>query len=130
MHSQSWSPRDPLSAVTIEHTDYPDISETSTVLATDTLTSWSTPIREFLEERSPALTPEEILLLQKRATRYVIINGQLYKKSFSMPLLEPKEADYVLQEIHQGVCGNHMGGMALAQNVVRQPHGGHGISSK
>uniref|UniRef100_A0A2N9FH63 Uncharacterized protein n=1 Tax=Fagus sylvatica TaxID=28930 RepID=A0A2N9FH63_FAGSY len=48
--------------------------------------------------------------------------GTLYKKSFSLPYLRclaPDEANYVLREIHEGVCGNHSGARALQRKVVR-----------
>ena len=47
----------------------------------------------------------------------------LYKRSFSLPYLRclrPSEADYVLREVHEWICGNHLGGRSLAQKVLRQ----------
>lgn len=50
-----------------------------------------------------------------------MLDGQLYRRS-SYPLLKcvgPADANYILREIH-GVCGNHMGGRALAYKALRQ----------
>jgi hypothetical protein len=47
----------------------------------------------------------------------------LYKRSFSLPYLRclrPSEADYVLREVNEWICGNHLGGRSLAQKVLRQ----------
>ena len=34
--------------------------------------------------------------------------------------LDAEEARYVLEEIHEGVCGNHTAGRSLAHKVTRQ----------
>ncbi|XP_058106490.1 uncharacterized protein LOC131249739 [Magnolia sinica] len=36
--------------------------------------------------------------------------------------LRPDEADYVIREIHEGICENHSGGWALALKILRQGH--------
>ena len=33
--------------------------------------------------------------------------------------MEEKEAKYVLQEVHGGVCGDHMGAKSLVQKIMR-----------
>ena len=48
-----------------------------------------------------------------KASRYVLINDVLFKKSATCLLqrcLEMEEAQQVLQDIHEGDCGNHSGG--------------------
>ena len=60
--------------------------------------------------------------LRIRATRYVLMDEVLYKRGFSQPYLRclaPDEANYVLREIHEGVCGNHSGARSLIHKVVR-----------
>ncbi|KAL5565151.1 hypothetical protein UlMin_028315 [Ulmus minor] len=45
------------------------------------------------------------------------------QRSFSSPsltCLNEDQAKYVLQEVHEGVCGNHSSGRALAHKVLRQ----------
>ncbi|KAK3007254.1 hypothetical protein RJ639_016154 [Escallonia herrerae] len=58
-----------------------------------------------------------------KAARYALVEGTLYKKSFSLPYLRclrPSESIYALQEVHEGICGQHLGGRTLAQKILRQ----------
>uniref|UniRef100_A0A2N9HQX3 Uncharacterized protein n=1 Tax=Fagus sylvatica TaxID=28930 RepID=A0A2N9HQX3_FAGSY len=60
--------------------------------------------------------------LKVRASRFLMLQGTLYKRGFSLPYLRclaPDEANYVMREIHEGVCGNHSGARALQKKVVR-----------
>ncbi|XP_073129098.1 uncharacterized protein [Henckelia pumila] len=65
--------------------------------------------------------PKKAYRLKQRSLRFVMVEGVLYKRSFSGPLLKclgPKEAHYILKEIHEGCCGNHLGSYSLARKVV------------
>ncbi|GFZ14654.1 hypothetical protein Acr_24g0008440 [Actinidia rufa] len=60
--------------------------------------------------------------LQYRSVRFCIFKGKLYKRSFSGPLLKclrPEEAEFILREIHEGICGNHSGARSLAMKTIR-----------
>jgi hypothetical protein len=51
-----------------------------------------------------------------------MLQGTLYKKGFSLPYLRclaPDEDNYVMREIHEGICGNHSGARALQRKIVR-----------
>ena len=53
----------------------------------------------------------------------MLYNDKLYRRGYSMPLLKcatPLEAKYIMKEIHQGICGNHIGGQSLAFKALRQ----------
>ncbi|KAL0385496.1 UNVERIFIED_CONTAM: hypothetical protein Sradi_2943900 [Sesamum radiatum] len=55
--------------------------------------------------------------------RFILIDGNLYKRGFSSPLLKclnPDKANYILREVHEGSCGNHSGAQSLARKVLRQ----------
>ena len=61
-------------------------------------------------------------MVRKRETRYTILNDTLYKRGFSMPYLKcvnKKEAKYILEEIHEGVCEDHVGLRSLVSKVIR-----------
>ena len=57
--------------------------------------------------------PKQAHKIPVQAARFTLIEGHLYKRSFSGPYLRclnHSEALYVLAELHKGVCGNHSGG--------------------
>ncbi|XP_074355974.1 uncharacterized protein LOC141695641 [Apium graveolens] len=57
------------------------------------------------------------------AAKYVEYDGVLYKRGFNQPLLRyvgRDEGNYILREVHEGICGNHSGGGSLALKVLRQ----------
>ena len=53
----------------------------------------------------------------------MVLNDELYKRGFSQPYLrcvkEEEEAKYVLEEVHGGICGDHMGAKSLARKIMR-----------
>lgn len=66
---------------------------------------------------------EEAKNLKYRASHYVLIDDVMYKRGHSLPLLRClncEESDYVLREIHEGVCRNHSVGHSLSYKVLRQ----------
>ena len=52
-----------------------------------------------------------------------MINGQLYKQTFGgfyLRRLNKKKAQYVLDELHEGVCNNHLEERTLALQAHSQ----------
>ena len=50
-------------------------------------------------------------------------NGELYRRSLSHPLskcVSPEEGDYVLREIHEGICGAHEAQETLVRKALLQ----------
>jgi len=70
---------------------------------------WATNIVQYLKNE---LLPEDKGRARKtkvHATWYSLLEGILYKKDYSEPLLKclsKTEAEYVMKEIHEGVYGN------------------------
>ena len=61
--------------------------------------------------------------IQIQFTRFSIVDGQLHKRSLSGPYLKcltPEQGQYVLAELHEGICGNHPGGRMLAHRAHTQ----------
>lgn len=53
---------------------------------------------------------------------YVLIGDDLYWRGFSTPLLKfvsPREALYVMEELHNGICGFHTGRRTLKARALR-----------
>nr|XP_025680553.1 uncharacterized protein LOC112782405 [Arachis hypogaea] len=86
------------------------------------LHDWRTP---FLEYINTGAIPRDELKPQhfrRKASLYTSVGGKLYRRGFSQPLLKclsKDEAKEVMDEVHEGVCGNHIGGRALAAKIVR-----------
>ncbi|CAL2246368.1 unnamed protein product [Prunus armeniaca] len=81
------------------------------------------PIIQFLQNQTLPADPAEARRVRYRSTRYLIINVALYKRGFSLPYLQCltlEKGNYVLREIHEGICGNHSGACSLAQKAIRQ----------
>ena len=56
------------------------------------------------------------------ASHFVISGSTLYKRSFDTTLLrcvDEKEAEQLMKEVHDGVCGPHMNGYRLARKIMR-----------
>ena len=80
------------------------------------------PIWDYLIEGLLPNVPKEASKLRSRSARFTIHQGALYKQGFCTPILKciaKEDADYVLKEVHEGVCGNHIGAPALAGKVLR-----------
>ena len=61
--------------------------------------------------------------MKARATRYSIMNGVLYRRSFSGSYLRwlPREkVKCVVEQVHQGLCGMHIGERTLRHRIVTQ----------
>ncbi|XP_072074332.1 uncharacterized protein [Arachis hypogaea] len=84
--------------------------------------SWMDPIIEFLEKARIPSDEKLAKTIRREAAKYAIIQGQLFKKGLSQPLLKclrPEKTDYVLWKVHEGCCGHHIGGKALARKLIR-----------
>ncbi|XP_070007255.1 uncharacterized protein [Nicotiana sylvestris] len=59
--------------------------------------------------------------LRKKAARYCLDRGNLYRKMFGGPLarcLGPSQTEYVIKEIHEGHCENHVGERSLVKTII------------
>ena len=80
-----------------------------------------TPIVSFLLDGHLPQDTNEARKIRKRAARFTVLNNTLYKRGFSMPYLkcvDQDEAKYILDEIHEGVCGDHAGPRSLVSKVI------------
>jgi hypothetical protein len=87
----------------------------------DISNSWMTPITNYLKEETLSSDPVEARKLRIRSIRFVLIQGVLYKRGFLLPYLrclDKAEAEYVMREVHEGICGNHSGARSLVHKLV------------
>ncbi|XP_074346439.1 uncharacterized protein LOC141685225 [Apium graveolens] len=83
---------------------------------------WIDPIKSHLETGWLPDDAQEARKLSVRALRYSLIEGLLYKRSFVIPYLKclrPLKAEEALKEAHEGICGQNLGGRALAHKITR-----------
>ena len=84
--------------------------------------SWKDTIIAYLRNDELPEGNTKAPILRLTATRYVLYDDKLYKRDYSMLLLKcipPLEAEHVIKEIHEGICGNHAGGQSLAFKTLR-----------
>ena len=84
--------------------------------------NWTTPLIAYL--RSGILPDEKDAArkLKVRALRFMLIRDVLYKRGFSRPYLRclsHEKVDYVIREVHEGICENHSGARSLVHKLIR-----------
>uniref|UniRef100_A0A2N9EKU0 Uncharacterized protein n=1 Tax=Fagus sylvatica TaxID=28930 RepID=A0A2N9EKU0_FAGSY len=97
-------------------------TEKETINPISFTTTWMLPIIRYLKEGTLPADRAEAHKLRIRASRFQLLGGILYKMGFSRPhlrCLSPEEANYVIREVHEGVCGNHSGARSLAHKLTR-----------
>ena len=85
--------------------------------------SWMDPIWDYIIDGRLPDDLKEASKIRTRSARFTNHKGSLYKRGFFTPILKciaGKDADYVLREVHEGICGSHIGARALAGKVLRQ----------
>ncbi|KAH9802826.1 Ribonuclease H [Citrus sinensis] len=101
----------------------PSIGEEVEVMRVSTRESWMDLIRAYVRDGVLPEDKRQARKLKCRAARYTLLDEVLYRRGFTLPLLrcvDDEEADYVLREIHEGICGNHSGARTLAFKALRQ----------
>ncbi|XP_057785571.1 uncharacterized protein LOC131003111 [Salvia miltiorrhiza] len=90
---------------------------TSQVFSVEIRDDWRAPIILKTGERLNKESNQ-----RARYENYCLLNDQLYKRSFTQPLLKclsPEEANFALNEVHAGCCGGHMGFRDLVRKIIR-----------
>ena len=82
------------------------------------------PIIQFLSKEDLPEDKSEAEKIRRKAPRFWLSEDQkLYKRSFSGPYLlciHPKASELILEELHEGICGSHIGGRSLAHRAITQ----------
>ncbi|XP_065636337.1 uncharacterized protein LOC136070380 [Quercus suber] len=92
------------------------------ILQVEDRENWMAPIVSYLKDGRLPEEKDEARKLRVRAARYILMDKILYKRDFSQPYLRclaPDEANYIIREIHEGACGNHLGARSLVHKIIR-----------
>ena len=85
---------------------------------------WMDPIIDLLAEDQLPNDEKEASKVRRVAARYWLsTDRKLYRRSFGGPYLlclHPKKVNELLAELHDGVCGSHVGGCSLAHRAMTQ----------
>nr|CAN79683.1 hypothetical protein VITISV_011289 [Vitis vinifera] len=105
----------------------PSVAEISTCSTIETNQAdgqeWTYDITEYIWTSTLPGDLKQAHKVRVQAARFTLIGGHLYKRSFTGPYLRclgQSEAQYVLAELHKGICGNHSGGRSLAHRTHSQ----------
>ncbi|GJS18832.1 reverse transcriptase domain-containing protein [Tanacetum coccineum] len=84
--------------------------------------TWMTPICEYLTKEVLLEDKKKARVVRRKASRYTIINGTIYKKSFLRPWLRcvrPLQANCVFREIHEGSYSMHSSPRSVVAKAIR-----------
>ena len=83
--------------------------------------NWTTPLVSYLKNGMLLDRKEAARKLKVQATQFILIKDILYKRGFSCSYLRclgPEGVDYVMREVHEGICGNHSGSRSLIHKLI------------
>ena len=91
-----------------------------TIIIIDT---WMTQIITYLEQGTLPDNRNDAKRTMRQAARYVMMEGVLYRRGYSMPLLRcvtPDQSKNLFAKVHEGFCGDHAGVRSLSKKILRQ----------
>lgn len=78
----------------------------------DRTSTWMDKMIKYLRDEELPSDEKEAEKVQAKAKWFAWHDENLYKKSYTHPLLKfvtPEDGDYILREIYEGACGSHQG---------------------
>ncbi|GKU95991.1 hypothetical protein SLEP1_g9277 [Rubroshorea leprosula] len=122
--SQETNPHRSTIVEVLDAPSYTDFTVECQLLSTDPSSpSWTTPLINYMQSGELPEDPSAAKLTKRKAAHFTLLDNRLYKRAASMPLLRcltPYEVEYAVREVHEGVCGTHIGGRTLARKLLRQ----------
>ena len=87
--------------------------------------SWMDLIVQYINTRELPNERDKAHKIQIQSGRFSFFNGQLFKRSLDGPYLKcltTKQGQYVLDQLYEGICGNHPSGRTLAHKAHTQEY--------
>jgi len=84
--------------------------------------TWMTPYRRYIADGILPTKLGEGKRIKRSSTRYTLIDGALFRHGFTHPILtcvSDDECTRIMSELHEGICGSHVGRRSLASKVIR-----------
>ena len=84
---------------------------------------WRTLYIDYLLHDALPVDKTEARRLARRAKSFVLVEGELYKRSYTRILqlcIPSEQGKLLLSDIHSGVCGHHAAPRTLVENAFRQ----------
>ncbi|KAJ9555097.1 hypothetical protein OSB04_009711 [Centaurea solstitialis] len=110
--------------IPILHLTTPTIATNDEVQMNEEIYNWSLDIWNYLKHDQLPEDKMEARKTRSKASKYTIFEDQLYRRSTTGLLLRcvtnKVQINRILQEMHDGECGNHAGGRSLASRISRQ----------
>ncbi|KAI3746808.1 hypothetical protein L6452_09249 [Arctium lappa] len=112
--------------IPVVHLAIPSIKEDDniSVAPIEEENSWSDDIQNYFEHDQLPDDKMEARKIRFKASRYVMIRGQLYRRSstgLNLRCITSKaQVHKILQDMHDGECGNHSGSRSLGNRISRQ----------
>ena len=89
----------------------------------ETSPSWMDPIAQYISTGEIPNEKDKAHKVRIQSARFPLIDGQLFKRSLGRPYLKcltAEQGQYVLDELHEGICGNHPSGRTLVHRAHTQ----------
>jgi len=83
--------------------------------------TWMTPYRRYIADGILPAEPGDGKRIKKNSARYTLVDGVLFRHGFTHPILTCVSCDEctrIMWELHEGICGSHVGGRSLASKVI------------
>jgi len=81
-----------------------------------------TPYRHYLTDGLLPVEPGKAKAIKRNAGRYTFVDGKLFHHGYTHPILTCVSGDQctrIMADLHQGICGSHVGERALSLKVVQ-----------
>ncbi|XP_021986727.1 protein NYNRIN-like [Helianthus annuus] len=83
--------------------------------------TWMTPIIKFLRDGTFPEGDWAARKIRVKALQYELVDGELYRRSYlgpSLKCVDMEEAEYVIREMHEGICGMHSGPRTIVTKAM------------